>query len=63
MEISSIIEPNCTKSNCSGNGYCNKIEKQCICNLGFFSSDCSLQESEFKTYSNLKKILYNKLQE
>lgn len=63
-DISRIKESNCTKTNCSGNGSCDEKEFTCKCNPDFFAPDCSVSdENEFRKYVELKKNLYNKLQE
>lgn len=63
-DISRIKETNCSLSNCTGNGYCNEKSFSCICNPDFFSPDCSVSdENEIRIYVELKKNLYNKLQE
>jgi len=30
---------------CSGNGECSQIRKQCVCKPGFFDADCSVSAS------------------
>lgn len=44
-------------NDCSGNGECSQIRKQCICNQGFFDTDCSVSASFLDIKESVSQVV------
>ncbi|KRX01937.1 hypothetical protein PPERSA_07993 [Pseudocohnilembus persalinus] len=51
-QLRQIDEEGC--SVCSGNGVCDAVTQQCQCETGYYMRDCSMEKSDYDTYSTFK---------